>query len=407
MADSFVIKKLKELKHWACRIRSNRCIRKLESKPVGSIVKVGFIVQMPEVWHTEKSIYEKMCADERFEPWLIIVPALNIISGGFENDVDSFYLNECRNGKKIVAYQDGKWADIDMDSFDYVFYQRPYNSYLPAHLQSEQVVCHSRVCYIPYATKETRDTSTYEDDFFRNVYRGFFEYDDIALMLNKLYPSKKAPRYYSIGNTALEKALYINKECRYSRVLWAPRWSTDPVVGGSHFPDYYKQLSDFSWGNNELVVRPHPLMWDNFIKNGVVTAEEKERILAGWKESGIKIDGNTSIYDTYNDIDILISDRSSIIPMFFMTEKPVIYCPFGEDYVDMFDLVLSGCYWVNDWNELESTVSMLLRGEDPLKDKRLAILKDLKLKYNRSTEAIVEHIYTDSRKYVTNEVAEQ
>ncbi|MCQ2503306.1 MAG: hypothetical protein MJ084_06140 [Saccharofermentans sp.] len=407
MADSFVIRKLKDLKHSIFRVRSNHYIRKLESKPVGSVVKVGFIVQMPEIWHTEKSIYETMCADARFEPWFIIVPSYKFVTGGFEAEVDPFYLNECKNGKKIVTYQDGKWVDIDMDSFDYIFYQRPYEVYLPRHLRSEQVVCHSRVCYVPYATKEIKDPTTFEDDFFRDVYLGFHEYDDIALSLNKTYPSKTHTRYLSIGNTALEKAMKINKECRYSRVLWAPRWSTDPLIGGSHFLDYYKQFGEFSWGSNEFIIRPHPLMWDNFVKEGIVTVEEKEKILAEWNERGFKIDGNTSIYDTFNDIDILISDRSSIIPMFFMTGKPIIYCPFGDDLVDMFKLVISGSYCVNNWDELESTVNMLLRGEDPLKDKRLSILKELNLKYNRSTEAIVEHIYTDSRRYAVREVTEQ
>lgn len=408
MADSFVIKELKKFKHWMGRKRSNRYIRKLESKPVNSVLKVGFIVQMPEIWHTERSIYEKMCGDPRFEPWLIIVPFLNAFKKKFEEGSNDFFINECRNGKLIMAYQNGEWCDIDMDSFDYVFYQRPYNSYLPSHLQTEQAVCHTRACYIPYATKEIKDPTTYEDDFFRNIYLGFHEYEDVAQILNKKYPSKSHTRFYSIGNTTLEKALSINKECTYSRVLWAPRWSTDPVFGGSHFLEYYKQLGEYDWGDKEFIIRPHPMMWDNFVKTGIVTEEEKNGILAGWNERGFRIDTNTSIFDTYNETDILIADNSSIIPIFFMTGKPIIYCPHVDmNFVDLYGLVLSGCYWVKDWSEVEKTLTMLLSGEDPLREKRLNILKDLNMKYNHSTEAIVEHIYTDSKKYGIKEVAKQ
>ena len=53
------------------------------------------------------------------------------------------------------------------------------------------------------------------------------------------------------------------------------------------------------------------------------------------------------------------------------------------------------------------TVRMLLSGEDPLREKRLGISNDLNLKYNHSSEAIVEYIYTDSAKYKKKEVSEK
>ena len=396
MSDSFVVRKLRDIKHKGDGARSLKLLRKLESKPVNEVLKVGFIVQMPELWGTEKSVYEKMCEDSRFEPWLIIVPPYIIATSEFEKETGDYYVNECRNGKMILAYKDGRWSDIDLDSFDYVFYQRPYNYYLPEHLQSGQVISHTRVCYIPYAIEDVKGADLFEDDFFRNVYLGFHESEDIAELLNSRYPSETHTRFLSIGNPTQERAMTISRECSYSRVMWAPRWSTDPVIGGSHFPDYHKQLADFSWGGNSLTVRPHPLMWDNFLRKNIITAEEKDSIIAGWKEKGISVDRNTSIFDTFNDTDILISDRSSIMSIFMMTGKPIIYCPFGSDFFELFDMTVSGCYTANDWNELESTLKMLLSGEDPLKEKRLGILNKLIMKYNHSTEAIVEKIIEDS-----------
>ena len=396
MADSFVVRKLRDIKHRRDSARSRKLLRRLESKPVNEILKVGFIVQMPELWGTEKSVYEKMCEDNRFEPWLIIVPPYDIATSEFGKETGDYYVNECRNGKMIMAYRDGRWSDIDLDSFDYIFYQRPYNYYLPEHLQNGQVISHTRVCYIPYAIEDVKGADLFEDDFFRNVYLGFHESEDIAELLNTRYPSETHRRFYSIGNPTQERAMGISKECNYSRVMWAPRWSTDPVIGGSHFLDYHKQLADFPWGENSLTVRPHPLMWDNFLRKNIITEEEKDSIIAGWKEHGISIDGNTSIFDTFNDTDILISDRSSVMSIFMMTGKPVIYCPFGSDFFELFDLTVSGCYEANDWNELESTLKMLLSGEDPLKEKRLGILNKLNMKYNHSTEAIVEKIFEDS-----------
>ena len=82
-----------------------------------------------------------------------------------------------------------------------------------------------------------------------------------------------------------------------------------------------------------------------------------------------------------------------------MTGKPIIYCPFGSVYFELFDLTVSGCYIANNWNELERTVKMLMTGDDPLREKRLGILNKLNMKYNHSSETIVEYIYNDSVKY--------
>ena len=38
-------------------------------------IKVGFIVQMPQVWDKESPVYERMTADSQFDPWLIVVPS--------------------------------------------------------------------------------------------------------------------------------------------------------------------------------------------------------------------------------------------------------------------------------------------------------------------------------------------
>ena len=37
-------------------------------------IKVGFLVQMAEIWDKEAPVYEKMVSDNRFDVYLIIVP---------------------------------------------------------------------------------------------------------------------------------------------------------------------------------------------------------------------------------------------------------------------------------------------------------------------------------------------
>ena len=399
MADSAFKEALRKAKHRLDAQGAKRFIREFESKPVGDPVKVGFIVQMPEVWHVLEPVYKIMCGDKRFEPWLIIIPSYDIKSRTFADNVSDYFVNECVNGNVITAIKDGAWCDIDLQGFDYVFLQRPYNEYYPAHLKSGEIARQTRLCYITYATHEIIHDDEYPNDFFENVYLGFMEDDALTDMLNKRYSSGTHRRYFNVGHPAYENGLKLDKECGYSSVLWAPRWSTDPAVGVSHFSDYCKPLTGFDMGSGSLTVRPHPMMWDNFIKKGVMTEEEKAEILSDWDNAGIKTDPNKSILDTFNTTDILISDISSVVPMFFLSGKPVIYCPFDCDYTDVFRKILPGLYKAYDWDELSKALKMLLSGEDPLREERLRILNESFLKYNHSSEAIVEEIYKNSTEH--------
>ena len=396
MADSALIKGLKTIKRGADTRNALRLIRGFESRPVHDVIKVGFIVQMPEIWHVQQPIYKLMCEDGRFDPWLIIMPPYNIRNKSFEDNISGYFVNECINGNRIEAIKDGQWCDLVLDDFDYVFVQRPFSEYYPSHLKSWEIVRHTRLCYITYATHEFEDNDEYPNDFFKDVYLGFHEDESVADMLNAKYSKGTHKRFYSVGYTSYEKGLSLDKECRYKRVLWAPRWSTDSVVGGSHFLDYYKQMGKFDSNAGLLTVRPHPLMWDNFIKKGIITEEEKDKILSDWNANGIKTDKNPSILDTFNETDILISDISSVIPMFFMTGKPVIYCPFECEYTPSFKKILPGLYQARDWNELSDTINRLLNGDDPLEKERGRILNEHFMKYVHSSEAIVEQIYNNS-----------
>lgn len=48
-------------------------------------------------------------------------------------------------------------------------------------------------------------------------------------------------------------------------VLWTPRWSTDPYIGGSNFFNYKDIMTRLVKQNKNIlfIFRPHPLMFEN------------------------------------------------------------------------------------------------------------------------------------------------
>lgn len=70
------------------------------------------------------------------------------------------------------------------------------------------------------------------------------------------------------------------------------------------------------------------------------------------------------------DADILISDISSVIPSYFMTGRPVIYCKSSLEVNNEFKELLEGIYIANSWEDVETYVSEITAGNDYLKEKR-------------------------------------
>lgn len=381
-------------------------IKLKDKKKCRDVVRVGFIVQIAGVWDKEKSIFERMCADSRFEPYLIIVPNYDVINckvGQYDDD-KIYFLNEVKNkGDALLAYQKGSWININELGFDYIFYGRPYDALLPHHLRSEVVVKYSKTCYVPYATPENKDTVTRPRAFFRNLYIGFLEDYSSSNSMQLQFKKNCMDRlqhFVSVGYPVFEQCMKLASSCKYKKVMWAPRWTYDKIVGGSHFFEYVQELEAYSWGDAEFMIRPHPLMWDNFIRLNLCDREYIDERRIKWNELGVCEDENKNIEESFKDTDILITDPSSVIAMFFMTTKPIIFCP-KEPYnqvelSSLLNTIIPGLYIARNWMELKQHLDTFLREhKDPLRKKRLEILRDNFKESENATDNIVEYVYND------------
>lgn len=378
---------------------SLRRIRQAERRRgIGERIKVAFLVQMPEIWDKQASVYQAMVDDARFDPWLVIVPGYDLAGEtvGAYGDEKTFFLEQYPDANVLLARQGDGWIDMGRYHFDYVFYQRPYNELLPKPLQSNQLIRVTKTCYIPYASTEWKDTSTYPRGFIRNMYFAFLEDASAESYCTSCFGESGHKQFWNIGYPCFEKCLSMKKASEYARVLWTPRWSYDPRFGGSHFVEYNDPLTDYPWGEHRLTVRPHPLMWSNFIKTGLLTEAQAADIQERWTQAGVRTDVNKDILETFDETDVLISDRSSVIPMFFLTGKPVIYCPIETEYSWLFSAILPGLYLADSWEELNVLLDRLLRGDDPLRPVRERIIRDTFLYHDHATERIITTILRDA-----------
>ena len=384
------------LKYW------NNC--KCEEK----VIQVAFIVQVPEIWDKEKPIFERMKEDKRFCARLIVVPHYDVSTGMVEKDYQDNYFLTKYPEESILAYDNNTWFRIERGMFDYVFFSRPYDIYLPTKLRSYNVIRKSKCCYVPYGFSGSNvfNEGNTRVDFFRNMYFSFFDTEQMVSEIRKKFTNKEWERHHFMccGYPALER--YLETEVLPSGkdtkvLLWTPRWSYDPIIGGSNFLEYkdvFLTLPEL-YPKCQFIFRPHPLMFEELVKKNLITVCEVEEYIYKLREAHIEYDSNTPLYEAIAKADVLITDYSSIIVEYYMTGKPIIYCNKGIELNALYSKLVQGAYVVNNVEELIISIAQLIKGEDPLKISRKQMIKDEFAIHKNASGKIVDMILKDCKRY--------
>lgn len=349
--------------------RANRFLK--NHAALSSPIKVAFLVQMPEIWDKQKAVYEAMVESDRFEPWLVVVPSYDFREdklGGYGAELEFFKKNYPDAKMLLAITPQGAVENLAAYRFDYVFYQRPYEHYLPEELHTKYVVRYARTCYLPY--------SFFCDLYWKAYFQTeFFRYLCVFFCSNKTQP--QAVKTFSLrknvhcGYPVLESVTQA-PERPIRTITWTPRWTEEAQYGGSSFlkfKDAFLSLSDLP--DTDIIIRPHPLMFDNFVKCGKITAEDVTAYRQALSERNILLDSTPYVNTTLEKTDILITDFSSIVVNFFVTGKPIIYCSSTDiRFSPEYQAILDCSYIAHNWDDVMRYTGMLRSGEDPLSQKR-------------------------------------
>lgn len=395
---SAVLSIIRRAKYYASWITAQKYLREDSHKPINDRrIKVGFIVQMPEIWDKEAPVFEQMLKDDRFDVFLIVVPSYDFVKSE-TRDYGSelaFFSGRYGTDRIILARRNNTWIDLEPLCFDYVFLQRCYENYLPIQYHTSTLIRFAKTCYIPYCYHALDDGKQYYmNSFFANLY---LFYCCSEQQQRNQRPHGHAKTVY-LGYPALETVR--NHSLSENRsVLWTPRWADDKETGGSNFlkhMDTIPGLIDAVHGI-QLTFRPHPMAFDNAVRIGAMTEtqvlEYKKRI----QDKGISFDNNVYVEDTFNQTDILITDFSSIVITYMLSGKPIIYCSntdvrFSESY----KRIIECSYIAKDYSDIEKYTKMLVNGIDPLKQKRIGLAEELRKEHNNSTNRIMEYLFADA-----------
>lgn len=369
-------------------------------------IKVAFIVQMPEVWAQQSSMYEYLENDERFDVSIIRVPQYDVGDRKYKNynSVKQFFSKKYPDAHFVDIFdKNGKRININGSEYDYLFYERPYNAYLPRDLRSSHMSRYTKVCYIPYTTPDYKSGVGHkapDKEFYRYVYIGFHNSDS---RIKVLYESmrKRHRRYhhyvnlgYPVLNECINTTTLPHDKCV---VMWTPRWSYDSNVGGSHFLEYKDSIINLGKEIDDIkvVARPHPFTYTYMINNGYMTKKEVDEFKNNAIKNGVVFDKNKSVIDSFAETDILVSDLSSIIWQFFFQGKPVIYCPCDIPLSDELNELLKAMYIAENDDDIKKYVKEIASGNDFKKPDRQKIIDTYLSKFSNPVDNFVEYLIND------------
>lgn len=386
--------------YWANILKMKKSLRRiLGNKKSDAKIKIGIIYQEPITWAVIEPIYQKALADPEIDISVVLVPKMDFKYYLFTEAIHTekiYELGKDIEGKVYKSYdaKTNTWLDLEKLEFDYIFMMRPYETYLPSCYRASSLAKYSKVCYIPYAYSVLDDFEyLYNSHFIRNVYSVFCEKQSSFDYVNTRYAAgKKAgiqkfvnagyPKYDGISNyIAKESELWKReKTADRQRIVWTPRWTVDARLGGSNFLKYKDAFKDYVSNNEaaDFVFRPHPMTFDYMKTAGLMSQEEIDSYKCFFKESDrANLDDRRDYYDMFFSSDVLVSDVSSIIWDYIFTGNPIVYCPTTPNSTNITPDLKECMYFAESFEDICKYLAQLREGNDPLKEKRQLLKKEL------------------------------
>lgn len=367
-----------------------------------SKITIVFLVQDLTIWNKLKSVYAQLSKDERFLTWLLAIPD-DVTQSGEDNygDIKKMY----PNARVVDAKIENGWYDLRQIKPDYVFYQRPYDTYLPVQYRSANVVKYAKTCYLNYGYNFTDMANlSMAKIFFRNIHLFFAE--------NEIYQKKNIDRFkyshkkgyrksFNLGYPAFQDFMSQQENVsgdNHYKVMWTPRWSEDVEVGGSNYFKFKEMMIDYIKHNEDtaLIFRPHPMLFSHSLEVGRMTEDEVKEYLKIFSENDrFLYDTGKEYADKFWASDVLVTDFSSVIMEYYLTGKPIVYCPTGMKINPFFKDILSVNYVANNWNEVCHILDRLKSGQDELKEARQRKVEQFIGDYKNISKRFADAIYDD------------
>ena len=354
-------------------------IRQLTRKKIHAL----FLTQETFCWPSLESVYKAAVESPDYEASVVYTPYFH---KNFSEQSD--YLADYQEmGIPVLRHNE---YDLPQDSPDVAFMIKPYGSVPEQYVMNHLECVVPRVVYIPYGMEITTDLIRFGFQYYGH-YRAWRHcaYGEIVKAYGTKFGYRNGENLAVWGHPKADH--YRNMEQNRENIPeeWKQRIGNRKTILWT--PHHLIDLNETGtgtwliWGDHILkqalehpelffIVRPHPLMMGALVNTGSITEDQAEEIRN-------KIDSaENMIWDTYDDYrlafdaaDAIITDGTTFSVEFLYTKKPILLTPRNMEGFYIYEEMLRSYYIVNSIQDIADFMDMMQAGEDPLKEKRLAL----------------------------------
>ena len=372
-------------------------------------IRVVFLFQEPSYWPSIKTLYENLKNDKRFEVFVVAIPITyppdlnklelrdSVINFLKENNID--YINGITVGDNAF--------DIYTLKPDYVFVQIHFDIQRQLEYKTNILRLYTKVCLVPHAfllSASDNKELIYQSDYFRIFVPNEFHAKTLAGVLHHDDNIEVTgyPRFDLYQDEIKDSNLWkISKQHNpnIKRIIWSPHWwayghsqkLADGVLGLYNY--FYKMVK-----NNpdiELVIKPHPNLFNGLVASGYITNEQKEKLF-----NDIKSLPNAQIYtggnyiDLFKTADLIVNNSISFLIEWLPSKKPMIFFDTERKFElnEIAEQIMKVYYHADTIDKLNKTINSLLNSDDTMKKQRLDLIDKLELNQYGAAEKIKESL---------------
>lgn len=388
--------------------RHRRALKQLSGKPV---LRCVFFALFEDVWKYDR-VYQLMERHPRFEPVILVCPVVNY---GYENMLSRMrqaYAYYQKKGYRVVcSYNEatGSYVDVRKELRpDLIFYTNPYEVLIDKRYYIKNFLDKLTV-YVPYYMTDTADYAlSYDQLLHVLVWRMYLE-NPISLQCAQVSSRRQGRNMVVSGYPGIEAFLdhtyQANDACwkirdhTHKRIIWAPHHTIYPVAGLHYscflyYADFMLEMARKYQDEVQFAFKPHPILKNRLYE--VWGREKTDAYYAQWSEMDNTILQEGEYVDLFLSSDAMIHDSGSFITEYMYVDKPVMFTLREDKPHHEFSEVAKACfehyYFSETSDDIEQFIKNLIKGEDPLKEKRQAFVRETLIPQGLPSENIVNDI---------------
>lgn len=368
---------------------------------------VVFLAQDSSIWPSLESVWEAFANDSRCQVRLIQVPFnhANLDKG---TEFLPYYLER---GYPVISADN---YDMSQDNPDIVFFAKPYDSVPKEYYIDSVCKVVNRTVYIPYGFEVAKLVDyQFRQPLQFKAWRVIAHSEANKKMFAK-YGYNNGKNVVAMGHPSFDKIIKFLKEkpkiypeweskTRNRKViLWNSHFTIQQDTGWGTYLLWRELIFKLIFENQDLVLlwRPHPLFFGSLKKNNIMNDLEIDEFKESIKHSdNIILDESGDYRYSMYASDALISDGTSFLLEYLATKKPILYTPKPDGWGILDDHLVEHYYIANNEEDIIKFFKMMIKGEDPLYEKRMETLGEYLMNLDgRIGEKIKDYLLSELEK---------